>query len=148
VRSIRFLLAALFAFACVAALQADLKKALAEPDLEKRSKLAMDNAVAAYQNARDAYQKGEMEQVKASIEEIEESVDLVYQSLTDTGKNPRRSPKWFKSAELATRDLARRLASFQDQMSYTDRAWLDKVKARVQQVHDELLLGLMEGKKK
>jgi hypothetical protein len=33
-------------------------------------------------------------------------------------------------------------------MSYTDRALLDKVKARVQQVHDELLLGLMEGKKK
>ena len=33
-------------------------------------------------------------------------------------------------------------------MSYTDRPLLDRVKARVQQVHDELLLGLMEGKKK
>jgi hypothetical protein len=148
VRGIRFILAALFAIAGAAALQADLKKALAEPDLEKRSKLAIDNAVAAYQTARDAYQEGEIEQAQAAIEEIEQSVDLAYQSLTDTGKNPRRSPKWFKSAELATRDLARRIASFQDQMSYTDRALLDKVKARVQQVHDELLLGLMEGKKK
>jgi hypothetical protein len=125
VTRIRFVLA-LFAIAGAAALQADLKKALAEPDLEKRSKLALDNAFAAYQGARDAYQKGEMEQVQADIDEIEQSVDLAYQSLTDTGKN----------------------ASFQDQMSYADRTLLDKVKARVQQVHDELLLGLMEGKKK
>jgi hypothetical protein len=145
---IRFILAALFAIAGAVALQADLKRALAEPDLEKRSRLAMDNAFAAYQTTRDAYQKGEMEQVQAAIDEIEQSVDLAYQSLNDTGKNPRRNPKWFKSAELATRDLGRRIASFQDQMSYTDRALLDKVKARVQQVHDELLLGLMEGKKK
>jgi hypothetical protein len=148
VRGIRFILAALIAIAGAGVLQADLKKALAEPDLEKRSKLALDNAFAAYQAARDAYQKGEMEQAQAGIDAIEQSVDLAYQSLSDTGKNPRRSPKWFKSAELATRDLARRIASFQDQMSYTDRALLDKVKARVQQVHDELLLGLMEGKKK
>ena len=147
-RGIRFILAALLAVAGTATLQADLKKALAEPDLEKRSKLALDNAFAAYQGARDAYQKGEMEPVQAAIDEIEQSVDLAFQSLNDTGKNPRRSPKWFKSAELATRDLARRIASFQDQMSYTDRPLLDKVKARVQQVHDELLLGLMEGKKK
>jgi hypothetical protein len=144
----RLLFAALLALAAVAAAQPDLKKALAEPDLEKRSKLALDNAAAAYQSARDAYEKGEAEQARASIEEIEQSVDLAMASLNDTGKNPRRSPKYFKYAELNTRDLVRRIASFQDQMSYTDRPWLDKLKARVQQVHDELLLGLMEGKKK
>lgn len=147
-REMRFILAALLALAGAAVLQADLKKAQAEPDLEKRSKLALDNAIAAYQTARDQYQKGEMEQVRASIEEIGQSVDLAYQSLNATGKNPRRSPKFFKSAELETRDLSRRLASFQDQMSYNDRPLLDGVKEIVQQVHDELLLGLMEGKKK
>ena len=147
-RGVRFIAAALFAIAGTAALQADLKKALAEPDLEKRSKLALDNAFAAYQAARDAYQKGEMEQAQAGIEQIEQSVDLAYQSLSDTGKNPRRSPKYFKAAELSTRDLTRRISSFQDQMSYSERPMLDKLKARVQQVHDELLLGLMEGKKK
>jgi hypothetical protein len=146
--AIRSILTALIALALAPALHADLKKALAEPDLEKRSKLALDNAVAAYQAARDAYQTGQMEQVKAGIDEMEQSVDLASQSLNDTGKNPRKSPRYFKSAELATRDLTRRIASFQDQMSYSDRPLLDKVKARVQQVHDELLLGLMEGKKK
>lgn len=144
----RIILAALLAIACTAVLQADLKKALAEPDLEKRSKLALDNAFAAYQTARDQYQKGEIEQLRASIREIGESVDLAYQSLNATGKNPRRSPKFFKSAELETRELSRRLASFQDQMSYNDRALLDGVMEIVQQIHDELLLGLMEGKKK
>ena len=148
VMRIRSILAVLLALGAVAILHADLKKALAEPDLEKRSKLALENAFAAYQAARNAYQKGEMQQVQASIDEVEQSVDLGYQSLNDTGKNPRRSPKWFKSAELATRDLLRRIASFQDEMSYSDRPMLDKLKARVQHVHDDLLLGLMEGRKK
>jgi hypothetical protein len=33
-------------------------------------------------------------------------------------------------------------------MNFTDRSVLDKAKVRTQQVHDELLLGLMEGKHK
>ena len=142
------IMAALLALSAAAPLRADLKKALAEPDLGKRSKLALDNAFAAYQAARDAYRKDDMQQTQASIDEVGQSVDLAYQSLDDTGKNPRKSPTWFKKAELATRDLSRRLASFEDEMSYPDRPMLEKLKARVQQVHDDLLLGLMEGKKK
>jgi hypothetical protein len=65
-----------------------------------------------------------------------------------TGKNPRNSPRWFKPAEISTRDLSKKLDTFQRDMDYADRAMLDKVKARVQQVHDALLLGLMEGKRK
>jgi len=56
-------------------LQADLKHALAEPNLEKRSGLALANAAAAYQTARTAYEKGENDQVTAAAKEIEESVD-------------------------------------------------------------------------
>jgi hypothetical protein len=75
-------------------------------------------------------------------------VDLAYDSLTDTGKNPRKSPKYFKQAEMATRELSRKLDDFQREMSYNDRSSLDAVKTRVQQVHDDLLTGLMEGRKK
>jgi hypothetical protein len=142
------LLAASLALLFTPVSRADLKRALAEPDLEKRSKLSLDNAVAAYQAARDAYRKGDAQQAQAYIDEVEQSIDLAYQSLNDTGKNPRKSPRWFKNAELATRDLSRRIAGFQEEMSYTDRPMLDKLKARVQQVHDDLLLGLMEGRKK
>ena len=33
-------------------------------------------------------------------------------------------------------------------MGFNDRPMLEKVKAKVQQVHDDLLVGLMEGKRK
>ncbi|HWD00584.1 MAG TPA: hypothetical protein VG456_27695 [Candidatus Sulfopaludibacter sp.] len=142
-----FLLLAL-AFAAVPTASADLAKAKAEQNLEHRSKLALDNAAEELKAAREAYNKGETEKVAAHIAEIGESVDLAYASLKQTNKDPRRSPKWFKSAEIATRDLARKLDTFQQDMSFNERAGLDAVKAKVQQVHDDLLVGLMEGKKR
>ena len=33
-------------------------------------------------------------------------------------------------------------------MDYADRPLLDKVRSRVRQVHDDLLMGLMEGKRR
>ena len=144
------LLPAVLMFACAWAgsLRADLKPALAEPNLGKRSKLALDNAAVALKAARAAYAAGDSEKVAAAAAEIQQSVDLAYDSLMKTGKNPRNSPRWFKPAEISTRDLSRKLETFQRDMDYADRPLLDKVKARVQQVHDELLLGLMEGKRK
>jgi hypothetical protein len=134
--------------AAAGSLRADLKQAMAEPNLEKRSRLALENASAAYQTARSAYDAGENEKVTAAAVEITESVDLAYTSLMKTGKDPRRSPKWFKQAEIETRGLLRKIEGFQQQMSFSDRELLDKAKAKVQQVHDDLLVGLMEGKHK
>ena len=144
-------LALALALACGAAapaLRAELKNALAEKDLGRRSKLALDNAELALQAARVAYQEGNLEATRGAVNEIRESVDLAYQSLRDTGKNPRKSPHWFKSAELQTRDLLRRLDTFSLDLGYDDRPILKPVLDRVQQVHDYLLLGLMEGKLK
>ena len=133
--------------ACVAWC-ADLNLARAEPNLEKRSRLALDNAAVKLQEAREAYQKDDETAVKAAVAELQESVDLAFASLTETHKDPRKSPKWFKHAEIQTRDLLRKLDTFQQDMSFQDRPLLDKVKEDVQQVHDKLLLGLMEGKPK
>lgn len=127
-------------------LRADLKQARAEANLEKRARLALENAAAVLQAARDAYRNGDNDRVEASAAKIEESVNLAYSALQATNKDPRRSPKWFKYAEIQTRDLLRKLDTFQQGMSFTDRPMLDKAKAEVQQVHDKLLLGLMEGK--
>ena len=144
------LLPAVLMLGCAGAgcLRADLKPALAESNLGKRSKLALDNAAVALKAAREAYAKGDNQAAAAALDEIRQSVDLAYDSLMKTGKNPRNSPRWFKPAEMATRDLSKKLDSFQRDMDYTDRPLLDQVKARVQQVHDALLLGLMEGKRK
>ena len=141
----RILLAVLLLSASV--LEADLKRAMAEPNLEKRSGLALDNALLALKSARAAYDKGDNDEVTKITAEVLESVDLAATSLEQSGKNPRRSAA-FKKAEISTRDLSRRIQDFQDQMSYVDRPLLDKVKARVQEVHEQLLLGVMEGKKK
>jgi len=127
---------------------ADLDEARAEPNLEKRSKLALDNAVAALKEAREAYNAGDMDKLTAKVIEIQDSAALCFTSLVQTGKDPRKSPRWFKRAEIQSRDLLRSIETLQHDMSYLDRAVLDKVKEKVQQVHDDLLTGLMEGKRK
>jgi hypothetical protein len=132
----------------VVALPAGIKDVLAEPNLDKRSKLALENADAAYQAARSAYDSGDTKGAVADLHEVQESVEVAYAALEATGKDPRKNPKWFKRAEMETRDLLRRLQSFQESMSFYDRASVDPVKAKVQQVHDQLLMGLMEGKHK
>ena len=144
----RFVLALALTLAGAAAASTELDAVRAEANLEKRSKLALDNAASALRSAREAYQAGDTATVTAKTDEIGESVDLAYNSLTETGKNPRKSPKWFKHAEMETRELTRRLEDFAQQMNYNDRAILDKIRARIEQVHDELLTGLMEGRKK
>lgn len=144
----RFVLALALTLAGGAAASTELDAVRAEANLEKRSKLALDNAASALRSAREAYQAGDTAAVTAKTDEIGESVDLAYNSLTETGKNPRKSPKWFKHAEMETRELTRRLEDFAQQMNYNDRAILDKIRARIEQVHDELLTGLMEGRKK
>ena len=131
-----------------AALHADLGKAMAERNLEKRSKLALENADGVLKQARDAYGQGEMKQAEAMLSEVRDSVALAMKSLQETGKNPRKSPKWFKRAEIQTRDLLRKLDAFEQDMSVADRTMIADAKGTVQKVHEELLLGVMEGKPK
>jgi hypothetical protein len=127
----------------------DLAAAKAEPNLEKRSRLALNNAEAAFKAAQDAYLKnGDVQSTDARLDEVAQSVDLAYQSLLATGKNPSRSPKHFKHTEIHTRDLLRRLGDFREQMSAQDRDAIDSVRASIQKVHDELLAGIMSPKKK
>lgn len=127
---------------------ANLEQARAEKNLGKRSQLALENAAAAMKQARLAYRNGDTKRVTEEASELEESVEFAHESLVQTGKDPRKSPKWFKRAEIETRNLLRNLEDFQEEMSYNDRGILDKVKAKIQQVHDDLLTGLMEGKKR
>ncbi|MGP8244976.1 MAG: hypothetical protein ACLQVN_10715 [Bryobacteraceae bacterium] len=133
---------------CAAPAWADLARARAEPNLERRAKLALENASAALTAARRAYEDGDIQKTGALAAEIGESVTLAYDSLVATGKNPRKSPRWFKYAEIQTRDLLRRMETFSLDMSATDRPLLGKVKETVLEAHDHLLQGLMEGKPK
>lgn len=121
---------------------ADLAAAKAEPNLERRSAKALENARLALDAAGAAYRSGDLNKMKAAIEEVNESVELAYTSLKDSGKKPRNN-KWYKQAELQTRELARRLRDFSDRVSVMDRDPVDATAKRVQEIHEGLLLAIM-----
>src|SRR6202162_2061284 len=108
----------------------DLGTIKQEPNLERRSDLAMQYANSALDTAREAYTAGNIDKTETAIEEVESSVDLAYDSLGQTGKDPRRSPKFFKRAEMSTRQLLRRLDGMMESMSVADRALIEKGRGR------------------
>jgi hypothetical protein len=125
----------------------DLSSLKQEPNLERRSDLALDHANETLDAAREAFNASDASKMQAALEEITESVNLSYQSLLDTGKDARRSPKFFKRAELRTRDLLRRLEGLEHSVDVDSRAYVEKVKDRVSEVHDNLLKSIMSKKK-
>ena len=128
---------------------ANLDAARAEPNLEKRSGLALANAAEAFKSAREAYlARDDMKAVVVSLEEVSASIDLAYESLQQTHKVPSKSPRYFKKAEIETRELLRRIDDLRQQMSVDDREANEKVRTTVQKVHESLLEGIMGGKKK
>jgi hypothetical protein len=144
---LRFFACLITVFAC-APLQADLAQVRAEPNLEKRSRAALDNAERALKDSRKAYDAGDLKQTEALLDEVKESVNLAEASLEEKGKNPIKSPKHFKNAEIKTSELVRRLDAFSQSMNAADRPLADQVKERVQEAHERLLHDIMIGKKK
>ena len=124
----------------------DLGSIKLEPNLERRSELALDNANALLDAARSAFTSGESEKMEAALNQVGESVDLSFQSLDESGKNPRNN-RFFKRAELRTRELMRRLEGLRDMVGLEDRAAVEKLRDRVADIHDKLLKSIM-GKKK
>jgi hypothetical protein len=122
----------------------DLAAIKLEPNLERRSELALGNASAAMDAARDA--STDEAKLKAALTDLRESVDLAYQSLVESGKSARRSPKFFKRAELKTRELMRRLEGLAQAVDADDRVFVESVRDRVSKVHDDLIQDIMQKK--
>jgi hypothetical protein len=131
-----------------APLLADLAQVKAEPNLERRSRAALENADRSLKASRQAYEAGDLKLTRDLLDELDQSVNLAEESLKDTGKDPVKSPKYFKNAEIKTGYLLRKIESFSQDMNVADRPMADKVKEDVQEVHDRLLHGIMRGKKK
>jgi hypothetical protein len=129
----------------LALLALDLSAVRNEPNLEKRSDLALEYANTELDSARDAVNAGDSVKVQAALAEVRESVELSWHSLTDSGKYA-RSNNFFKRAEVRTRAFLRRLDGLHDIAAVEDQAAIEKVRARVAEVHDELIQGIM-GKK-
>jgi hypothetical protein len=124
----------------------DLAAIRLEPNLERRSERALDNASVAMDAAREASSSGQSDKIKAALDELRDSVDLAYQSLVDSGKSARRSPKFFKRAELKTRELMRRLEGLAQAVDSDDRTIVESVREQVSKVHDNLIQDIMQKK--
>jgi hypothetical protein len=127
-------------------LAADLTSIRNEPNLEHRSDMALDFAHQCVDAARDSYGAGDTAKMQSALSDAGDAVDISYQALSSTGKNP-RSNKYFKRAELRTRELIRRLDGLSQTVSVDDRELVKNLRDHVAEVHDNLLQGIM-GKKK
>ncbi|MBI4873542.1 MAG: hypothetical protein HY822_02790 [Acidobacteria bacterium] len=133
-------LSILFSFA---AAPPDLASIRTEKNLEKRAGLAMDFASHRVDTAREAWQAGKPAEMAAALQEIGDAVELAQLSLKQTGKKASKSPKHFKRAELAARNLLRRLDSLINDLSVDEREPAEKTRARVHRVQESLLLDIM-----
>ena len=127
-------------------LSADLTKIEAEPNLEKRSELAIIHADEELTVARKAYEAGEVEPFQTAMEEVAQLTELSLKSLEDTGKRARRSPRYWKRAEQRLLGLMRRLDSFEKSVSIDDRAAVESARKRVSDVHDAIVDAIMTKK--
>ena len=118
---------------------ADLTSIKSEPNLEKRAEQALVHANELVDEARKSGSE-------AVLTEIGASVDLCRDSLLGSGKSPRKSPKYFKKAELASRQIIRRLENLRQDLAATERGAVEKLIAHLHDVHDELLDGIMRKK--
>ena len=78
---------------CCLPLAADLAQVQAEPNLEKRSKLALDLAEHSLKASRQAYSEGDTQQAAALLDEVGQCVTFSETSLKETRKDPIKSPK-------------------------------------------------------
>lgn len=124
----------------------DLSAVKAEPDLNRRSELALMNADEQIDAAREAYQAGNEAAEEAAIQEVTESVKLSYDSLEQTHSAPRKS-KYYKRAELKVSALMRRLSGFRDEVSFDFRPHVDAALKKLSDIHDDLLSDIMSRKK-
>lgn len=132
---------------CPAALGADLASVKAEPNAEKRSDLAMQWASDALNASKAAWKQGDTAAFQAKLQEVGAAVELCLSSLHDTGKPPYKLLKWYKKAELSSRELTRKLDDFAQEAAFDERPAIQKVNDRVQTAHEELLLGVLSRKK-
>jgi hypothetical protein len=131
-----FLFVALTAFA-------DLQSVLNEPNLERRSDKALANADAILNEARKQYQAQDTKGFESSLKEVHESVELSYKSLKDSGKVARKSPKYFKRAEMKLRGISKRLDNLEKDLLIDERSQVSALKKRVDELSDQIVLDIM-----
>ena len=126
----------------------DLASARNEPNVEKRSDLAIKNADLAVTAAREAAQKGDDVALHAALDEVRGSVDLAVESLGQSTTNPRKS-RFYKKAELAVGQILRRLDGLLQSAGAFEQDVIKPAREYISEQHDKLIGDIMgKGKTK
>ena len=120
----------------------DLTSVKAEVNLDRRADLALLNANASLDRAKAAYSNGEYKQSTEAVLEIRDSIEVCNEALKATGKDPRRNSKQFKKVELRLQTLIRRVKGFAQGVSIEDRALVQQVQARLEEINDDMVSGI------
>ena len=140
-----FVLLALLLFAPPPPVTMDQVKA--EPNLERRARLAIDFAVAQERAAETAYDGGDMVASGATLKAMADAMTIAQESLAATGKKAGRNPAPYKYGEQRSRELLVRLGDLERKMDSSEREAISAPMAKVQEIHDAWFEGIM-GKSK
>lgn len=122
---------------------AGLAQIEAEPDLERRSRKALEFAQAEFEAAVSAYGSAELDRGREALDRVAKAVEMAVDALQSTGKHPRRHPRHFKRAEIRTRRLLGRMRDEQEKAHLQDQPDFEAVIRRVEKANGILLLGIM-----
>jgi hypothetical protein len=124
-----------------------LDQVKAEPNPERRAKLAIDYAAVAEKGAETAYASGDLDTTGAMLKTAAQAMEIARDSLAASGKKPGRSPGTYKYGEQRSREMLVRLSDLQRKMDETERELINAPMATVQEIHDTWFEGIM-GKNK
>lgn len=127
------------------AAQADLTRARAEKNLERRARLALTNAVEQVKSAGKSYGEGKWGAVESALKEVVESVELANESLEVAVRNPRNSGS-YKNLEVRTREVLKHLGALNQRMSFEERQKVGPMVERIREIHDDALWAVMGGR--
>ena len=110
-----------------------------ESDPEKRYQLAFDSASRSLDAARQS-------DTKLLLEDTATATEFALQSLEEMAKPAYKNTKNYKKAELRTREFLRRVDALLKDSGIDDRPSLLSAQARINAVHEKVLLGVMSKK--
>jgi len=118
-----------------------------EGDLVRKAREAVRQAEGELSKARQKYSEGFPEEGEKAIAETMRLIEQAYSWLKETKRDPRKQPAGFKDMEVKLRVYKRRLEDLKTTLPLDERAPIETAMARVVEINDELLLGLMSTKR-
>ncbi len=120
----------------------------AEHDLVSKARLEIKLSDLLLEQARKQYVEGDDEKGEASLTEMMTTCEGAYRDLFATHRDPRSKPAGFKDTEIRLREFARRLEDLKTSLALDERPPLEKAIARLRDMHDDLLSGIMRVRKR